>query len=351
MPGADAKACGPQPVQTPRARGTPVRAKAERAGPLASAPRANSEKPMGSELEVIVPATTANLGPGFDCLGLALQMYNRVRVRPASQCRVEISGQGEQDLPRDESNLMLRAAALLATRAGRRLPPLAWQAHHDIPLARGLGSSAAAIVAGLLVADAVLELQLSRQELLQMAAEIEGHPDNVAAAFLGGLTICLPAAEPVEVIRVEPHPDLTVVLCIPDFRVSTEDARRVLPRQVSFADAVFNLARTAGMVAALQGGLWALLGECTRDRLHQPFRLPLMAGVETILAAAVEAGAWGAALSGSGPTVAAFCARGPGRASPEQVAAALQAAVERVGLAATVAVAAVDRAGARLRRL
>ncbi len=267
-------------------------------------------------------------------------------VRPAAKPSLRIAGHGRDELPRGDDNLMLRSAAELARRAGRALPPLAWRAHHDVPLARGLGSSSTAIVAGLLAADSLLDLTLSRDELVRLAADLEGHPDNVAPALLGGLTLCLPGAEPLQVARLDPHPDLRIVLLMPQFQVSTHDARRVMPAQVPLADAVFNLSRAAAMVAALREGLWPLLGEATRDRLHQPYRLPLMPGVDRVMEAARQAGAHGAAVSGSGPSVAAFCTD----AAPRVARAMLQAA-SGAGMAATVALAGLDLRGARVRAL
>lgn len=292
-----------------------------------------------------VPATTANLGPGFDCLGLALEVYNHVWVWRGDEAAVEVGGHGGGCLPTDASNVMVDAAQRLAESKGHELPPLRWRTWHDIPLARGLGSSAAAIVAGLLAADAVLGLGTTRDELVQVAAALEGHPDNVAPALLGGFTVCLPETEPLKVVRLVPHPDLYVVLAIPQFEINTEDARAVLPSSVSLRDAVFNLSRTAAMVAAVGGGLWEVVGEASQDRLHQPYRLPLMAGVTEIMEAARAAGAWGAALSGSGPTVAAFC----GKADRGAVARAMLSAAYAAGVEAVVCVTRPARNGAVVR--
>ena len=294
-------------------------------------------------IEIIVPATTANLGPGFDSLGLALRLYNYLRVQPAESLTIELTGHGQAELPRDESNLMLRAARRLAEAAGRQLPPLHWQAHHDIPLARGLGSSSAAIVAGLLCANEVLGLGLGVDDLVELAAEIEGHPDNVAPALLGGLTVCLPESRPLRVLNLRPHAQLRVVLCIPRLQISTAEARRVLPQAVEFRDAVFNLSRAAGMVASLAEGIWDALAECSRDRLHQPYRLRLMPGAEEIMEAAVGAGAHGAVVSGSGPTIAAFVSGGAGR-----VARAMADEAARRGWQAAVCVVRPDTRGARV---
>jgi homoserine kinase len=209
-----------------------------------------------------------------------------------------------------------------------------------------LGSSSAAIVAGLLAADAVLHLALPRTRLVEIAAEIEGHPDNVAPALLGGLTVCLSGTSSLKVARLDPHPELRIVLLIPQFPITTESARQVLPACVAYEDAVFNLSRSAATVAALHEGLWPLLGEATRDRLHQPYRLPLMPGVDKVMEAAAEAGAYGVALSGSGPTVAAFCTAGTGR-----IARAMLRAAKTAGMSATAVVTIPDLHGATVSRV
>ncbi|MCX7599283.1 MAG: homoserine kinase [Armatimonadetes bacterium] len=298
--------------------------------------------------EIRVPATTANLGPGFDSLGLALRLYNRVRVAPAQETVLDIEGQGRDELPRDQTNLMIRAAAELARQVRKELPPLHWQARHSIPLARGLGSSSAAIVGGLLAADAVLDLNLPRHRLVHLAAEIEGHPDNVAPALLGGLTICLPQSDPIAVLRLRPHRNLRIVLLIPDFHISTEAARRVLPSQVPFQDAVYNLSRAAAVAAALRDGQWHILAQATQDKLHQPYRLPLMDGIVAVMRAVQELGKCGVALSGSGPTVSAFC---EGQTMAKEIAEVMKTAARRQGIIARILVRRPDGYGALVRPL
>jgi homoserine kinase len=291
--------------------------------------------------EIKVPATTANLGPGFDSLGLAMRIYNRVTVTVGGEEGMEIEGFGADELPRDESNLMVKSAMALAEREGRALPAMHWKAQHDIPLARGMGSSSAAIVAGLMAADAALGLRTSRGVLTHLAADIEGHPDNVAPALVGGLTICMPGSEPMEVVRVRPLEALRLALLVPDYQLSTESMRRVLPREVAFVDAVFNLSRSAAMVAALEHGLWTTLKEACRDRLHQPQRMELMGGMKAIFAAAYEAGAHGVAVSGSGPTAVAFCTD-----RAEEVAQAMLEAAKGAGVDAETRVTQPDLDGA-----
>jgi len=257
-------------------------------------------------IRVQIPATTANLGPGFDCLGLALGLYNTVELSVSAITEVHVTGEGAGQLPLSEANLVLRAANKLAGEAGINVPGWRLRQHNDIPLARGLGSSSAAIVGGLVATNELLGTQITPGGLLQLAAQIEGHPDNVAPALYGGLTVCSIEQDQVYCAPLPAPQSLAVVLAIPDFEVSTEMARRVLPGEVPFADAVFNTSHAAMALAALVSENWNLLGAAMKDRLHQPYRAELMPGMEEVIAAAVEAGAYGAALSGSGPTVVAF---------------------------------------------
>jgi homoserine kinase len=267
-------------------------------------------------IRVRVPATTSNLGPGFDALGLALRVYNTLELDAAETPRIEIEGEGARLLPRDTAHLAYRAAlAVVDTiaaqsadgRRGRILPrAFHLRQHNRIPLARGLGSSAAAIVGGAAAANALLGSPLDQRALIDLAAGMEGHPDNVAPAVLGGLVACVTAeAGTIRTVRLVPR-RLHVVLAIPEFTVSTAEARRLLPPVVPFNDAVFNVTRTALLLAALIEGRTDLLDEATRDRLHQPYRARLVPGLEAVFAAARRAGAHGVALSGSGPTVVAF---------------------------------------------
>ena len=261
-------------------------------------------------ITVRVPATSANLGPGFDALGLALRLHNTLTIGLASSPEIEIEGEGEETLHRDPSHLAYRAAMAVVARAEEMpgapsVPALRLTQRNAIPLGRGLGSSAAAIVGGAAAANALLGGPLDRQALLDLAAEMEGHPDNVAPALFGGLVVCARTAAGVRWMRLAP-PSLGVVIAVPDYPVSTEEARRRLPARVPFPDAVFNVTRTALLVAALTGGRPDLLDEATQDRLHQPYREHLVPGLNEVFQAARRAGAYGAALSGSGPAVIAF---------------------------------------------
>jgi len=293
---------------------------------------------------VHVPATTANLGPGYDCLGLALGLHNEVSLALAHKPGVHIDGEGAEALPRDRTHLVLGAAQAAADAAGENLPVLTLRQMNRIPLARGMGSSSAAIVGGIVAANTLLDLGLTEREMLDVATAVEGHPDNVAPALLGGLTVCctLESGE-VLVERMDVAPGLSCVVAIPDFEVATHDARKALPESISHANAVFNLSRVGLIVAALSSGDFDVLGEAMRDRLHQPYRAHLVPGMDDAIAAALDAGAHGAALSGSGPTVAAFVSdRG------EEVGEAMVNAFRRAGTTAIARELPLAADGARI---
>jgi homoserine kinase len=261
-------------------------------------------------IRVRVPATSSNLGPGFDALGIALRLYNTLTLEASDRPEIDVRGEGQETLPRDPTHLAYQAAIAVVERIGTRGPsprPRAFRLsqHNRIPLARGLGSSAAAILGGAAAANALLGGPLDSQALLDLATDMEGHPDNVAPALLSGMVACARSADGVRWMKLSPPP-LAAVLAVPDFTVSTGEARRLLPSQVPFADAVFNVTHTALLVAALTGGRTDLLGEATQDRLHQPYRARLIPGLAEVFEAARRAGAHGVALSGSGPSVLAF---------------------------------------------
>jgi homoserine kinase len=262
---------------------------------------------MGKQkVTVQVPATTANLGPGFDCLGLALDLCNTVSISASSRFQIEITGEGAQELPRDGRNIAYRAIQALAEEAGRPLPPLSLALHNNIPLARGLGSSAAAIVGGLVAANLFFESPLPREALLELAYQLEGHPDNVVPALYGGCTVTVREGSRLVHTQVPLPPGLRAVLFIPDLSLATQEARSILPAQVSRSDAVFNVGRVALLTTALATGRLDLLRTATQDALHQPWRKALFPPMEEFFAAALEAGALCAFLSGAGPSVLAL---------------------------------------------
>ena len=257
-------------------------------------------------VEVRAPATTANLGPGYDCLGIALDLWNRITVETqdgGGEPSVEVVGEGAGELAADAENLTYRAMAFLYGEADEELPPLRMRCENTIPLSRGLGSSAAAISGGLVAANSLLGDPFSPNDLLEMAATIEGHPDNVAAAVHGGLQLVVLDDQQLYTAAIDVPEDLQAVLFIPDRRIATVDARRVLPAEVSVADAVYNMSRAALLVAGMQSNHPEYLSIATQDRLHQPYRQSIFPPMKVIFEAARNAGALGVFLSGSGSTI------------------------------------------------
>ena len=257
------------------------------------------------------PATSANLGPGFDTLGLALDLWNETTITPAKDFSAQVSGEGAGRLALGKNNLLFRAAQRLAERAGRSLPPFHAGCVNHIPLSSGMGSSSAAILTGLLAGNALLENPFSREEVLDFACEMEGHPDNVAPAMLGGLVVSTMErgkviARQIPIMGVRLGPPLQITIALPDFYIPTKQARAALPKKVSMKNAIHNISRTALVIEALRSGDLDLLGKVVTDKLHQPYRLRLIPGAQSAMEAAKEAGASAAALSGAGPSVIAF---------------------------------------------
>lgn len=258
-------------------------------------------------IRVQVPATSANLGPGFDCLGMALELYNLVEMIPASSgLTIEVSGEGASDIPRDESNLVFQAARRVFSQVGYSPPGIKLRLINQIPVARGLGSSTSAVVGGVIAANLITGGRLSIKDIICLAASVEGHCDNVAPAVLGGIVVSVQADGDIKYLKIQPPQSLRSVVAVPDFPLATRTSREVLPTQVSFQDAVFNVGRAALLVAALQQGDLNLLGTAMEDRLHQAFRSTFIPGLKKVLAAAKLAGARGVTLSGAGPAIIAF---------------------------------------------
>jgi homoserine kinase len=293
------------------------------------------------QVRVRVPATTANLGCGFDVLGLALQLYNTFTLARTSKAGWRASLPSGVQLPSDETNLVFRAARRLFEQTGDIPSGLHLELAIDVPLARGLGSSSSAIVGGLLAANHLVDAGLDREALLRLAVGLEGHPDNVTPALMGGLTLSYPIADRHQYVRLDFPADLTAIVAIPDFEIPTAHARAVLPAQVSRADAVFNCSRTALLVYALQTRRYDLLGVAMDDRLHQPYRARLVPGMHEAMAAAYEAEALGVALSGAGPTLLALTL-----GHETAIAGALSEAFERHGVSCRTRLLHADTAGA-----
>ena len=228
------------------------------------------------KIKVSVPATSANVGSGFDALGLAVTLYNTVTFEDSEV--LEISASDGTRIPRGESNLVYRSAKGLFEKVGKQIPPLKITQTNPIPMARGLGSSSACIIAGLLGANRMLGDVLNTQELLTLATAIEGHPDNVAPALLGGLTSSVFEDGKVYSVKRNVDESLCFAAVVPDYKLLTEAARAALPKEVSHKDAVYNLSRAALVPAAFCEGRHDLLAIATEDKLHQQYRMPLMPG-------------------------------------------------------------------------
>ena len=257
-------------------------------------------------VRVLIPATSANLGPGFDAVGLALGLYNEVGLEPAeNDLEILVAGDGEELIPRDESNLVFQAAAKVFAALGKKPKNIKLTLKNRLPLARGLGSSAAAIVGGVVAANAYLGNTLSAEELLQIATSIEGHPDNVAPALFGGVVVSGIFQKEVKYLKL-PLPEVEIVVAIPKYQLKTSDARQVLPDKVPFNDAVLNVNRVSFLIAALCLKQYEYFKLGMEDYLHQPYRSKLIPGFYQVVEKATAAGAFGVALSGSGPTVLAF---------------------------------------------
>ena len=255
-------------------------------------------------LTIKVPATSANLGPGFDALGLALDLWNESTFEPADDFSVSIEGEGKGRLSQGKSNMILRAAWKLAERVGKKLPACTVHCVNHIPTGSGLGSSAAATLTGLLAANVLTNSKLSEIEILSFASELERHPDNVAPAMMGGLVVSTVSEGNVIARKLQISP-VHITVVVPDFHFSTTEARNSLPKQVKIKDAVHNISRAVLVTEALRAGDLTLLGEAMTDVLHQPYRLPLIPGAQKAMEAMKAEGA-AVALSGAGPSLIAF---------------------------------------------
>jgi homoserine kinase len=267
----------------------------------------------GHRVVVQVPASSANLGAGYDCLGVALALTNRieVEVRGWSRGAIELTvdGEGRNELREDRDNRFVRGLEAALVQGRGRLPEdIGWRISMDntIPLARGLGSSAAATVAGVVAANALMDGPLTLEDQLRIATEIEGHPDNAAASLLGGFVVAAAVDGAVEAVRFEAPRDVRAVLFIPELRLSTDAMRKALPKSVPLDDAVANLAAVAIGVAGMAAGRTDLLRRLTVDRLHEPYRAAVYPQLTRLVQAARDAGALGACLSGAGSTILAF---------------------------------------------
>ncbi|PNY80844.1 homoserine kinase [Deinococcus koreensis] len=297
---------------------------------------------------VRAPASSANLGPGFDSLGLSVPLFTTLRVTPQDTTEVVPLGAELAGTAADESNYVYRAMLLAARRAGRELPPARIEIETEVPLARGLGSSAAALVGGIVAGNELLGRPLDDEAVLDVAAREEGHPDNVAPALFGGIVVATLDKLGTHYIRLEPPAHLGVTVLVPDFELSTSKARAVLPKEYSRADAVHALSHSALLAAALSVGRLDLLRHAMQDYIHQIWRAPLVPGLSDILDDAHKHGALGAALSGAGPSVLCFHDR---REDTGRLHTYLHGVMARNGLSGRVMDFSIDTAGTVVERL
>ena len=292
---------------------------------------------------VRVPATTANLGPGFDTLGLALDLWNETEFNQSkdNKIAVSITGEGEDTLPTDGQNAIVAAALQLYALVGKDPNGLHIHCVNRIPLTSGLGSSSAAMLTGLLGANALLGKPFTRDEILTMATQYEGHPDNVVPAMLGGLVASVINEDKIVTRKLVVSP-MSITVVLPDFYFPTKAAREILPEYVLRQDAIFNVSRAVLVIKALETGDLTLLGEVMEDSLHQPYRLPLIPGAQQAIMAAKGAGANAVALSGAGPSLIAFS----GQPADAGIGISMQRAFEQAGLQARIFPLNISQSGA-----
>jgi homoserine kinase len=307
-------------------------------------------------VRVRVPATSANLGPGFDTLGLALGLHNEIVGAEADGVHVAVEGHGAGELPGDERNVVARGVRLAYEAAGRPFRGVALACVNRIPPSRGLGSSAAAWVGGLVAGNALLGSPLDRRTLLRLATASEGHPDNVAAALLGGLTVSCAHDDEITALSLPVPAGLTWIVLMTEVKSATVEARAVLPSSVPRADAVFNVQRVSLLLASLQTGVAGALTVALDDRLHQPYRQRLFPWMPDVARAARAAGALGCVLSGAGPSLLAVVAAADNAtaagadnaisAGADAVARAMEEALAGAGIPGRARVLGVDTRGA-----
>ena len=298
---------------------------------------------MSRKATARIPASTTNLGPGFDVLGLALQLYSTVSLEiTGSSTEVVVSGVDVEKIPSTPEHIAFQAVESIFQRSGVQQPDgLKLTIANGIPAIRGLGGSGTAILGGLLTANVLCGNMFSLSEILNFATAIEGHPDNVAASLYGGLVISVQEEEHIHTIQLVCDPALHVVLAIPEFTLSTQKARDILPKTVDFADAIYNISRSSLLVASIATGKLDMLPLAMKDKLHQPYRSTLIPGFNDVVEAATSVGALSIALSGAGPTIAAYCLN-----NMDQVGNRMQEVFNQHGIPCKIKVLSADLDGA-----
>jgi homoserine kinase len=300
-----------------------------------------------SGVTVTVPATTANLGPGFDCIGAALKLYNQFKFTRLEEggLTITVTGEEAERVQTDDSNLLYQAFIRFYQHIEQTPPAVKIAIQLGVPLARGLGSSATAIIGGLIAANQLEGAPMSQSQLMELAIAMEGHPDNVVPALLGGCRLAASSGAGWEICDIPWHSDIIPVVAIPNFELSTSEARRVVPTEVSRADAIFNTAHLGLLLRGLETGKAEWLKTALQDKLHQPYRKALIPGYDAVNLAAVGAGAYGMVISGAGPTLLALT----DDLHSEAVQTAMSAAWQQEGIIANVRSLSLDLEGAKIK--
>jgi homoserine kinase len=291
--------------------------------------------------KISVPASTSNLGPGFDALGLALTLYNEFYVEPSEKFSVEIEGEGKRELPKDETNLFLKAYRSSMEYLGFD-QPIRVKLVNRIPLGRGLGSSATAIVGGILAAEKISGKKLSLPEVIDVAFKFEPHPDNVLPAYTGGFVVAATNGD-LHYVKLDWPEDLKVVIVVPELFLSTEESRSVLPESYKRSEVIFNVQRVALLLGALQKRDYGLLKEAVKDRIHQPYRCDLIPSFWEVVSEGYKAGAHAVYLSGAGSCIGALATE-----NFEEIGRAMCNVFDSLGIESRFLVLDVDENGARV---
>ena len=301
-------------------------------------------------IKIRVPATTANLGSGFDCLGLALKLYLNLEIEETEENLViEYQGEGAEkfSLKKKEETLIWKSINLVLKKIHKDIHKkgLKIKVLNKIPITRGLGSSASAIIGGIVGAARLYGIDLTNQEMLGLALSLEGHMDNIVPALIGGLTLAYKTGQgEIKWARIKTPLDLRIVLAVPEFTLNTKEMRKVLPQKVTLSQAIFNLSRSALLVNALQNSDWEVLVEAMEDRLHQPYRTPFIPGIKDMFSQIKKTGLAGVALSGSGPSIVSLTKKG----REETISTIMKDAFLKVGVNCRILVLEADLEGTKL---
>ncbi len=298
-----------------------------------------------SQVKIIVPATTANLGAGFDCIGAALSLYNEFKFTLSkTKLTITVTGEEADKVSTDEDNLLYQSFIKLYQHINQTVPNVEIEINLGVPLSRGLGSSATAIVGGLLGANHLAEKPLNLAQIQELAIDLEGHPDNVVPALLGNCQLSVGKRGNWQICSIPWHQEIIPVVAIPNFELSTEEARSVLPTEIIRSDAIFNIGRMGLLVRGLATNNSDWLTNALEDKLHQPYRQKLIRGYQEVKTSAIAQGAYGMVISGAGPTLLALT----NRERVDNVIIAMKSAWEKMGVFADVRSLEIDTQGAKV---